>query len=182
MYVCKKCGQTYPEYVAFCAGCGNNYMEQVAERRNSGIYINQGPKTFAGTHYSPGAYSGPAYEAPPPAYRSSAPTYGYITPPAPRGGKAKGIVGMCFSIESIVSAIICFCYSIMVADIGYEEACIIMFFADMIFLATSIVGTVLSSSAREKGFVNGITTTGKVLGIISIAICALSMFICLCGL
>ena len=173
MYVCKNCGQTYSEYVSFCSKCGNNYLDRVAERRNGGIYINQNPGGFVNTGYTPAPPPVPAYRATPPT-----PAYGYVAPPTRREGKAQGIVGMCFGIESIIFAAIMLLYSAMLA--GYNSSLATsLFVIDVIPLVTGIVATSLSNVAMNKGFVSGISKAGKVTGILSIVFSAIAMFCCL---
>ncbi len=173
MYVCKNCGQTYPEYTAFCSKCGNNHLDRVAERKNGGIYINQNPGGYVNTGYTPAPPTVPAYRVTPPA-----PAYGYVTPPTRRGGKAQGIVGMCFGIESIVFAAIMLIYSAMLA--GYNSSlATALFVIDIIPLVTGIVATALSNAAINRGFTSGVSSAGKVTGVLSIVFSAIAMFCCM---
>ena len=173
MYVCRNCGQTHPEYVAFCSKCGNNYMDRVAERRNGGIYINQNPGGYVNNGYTPAPPPVPAYRATPPT-----PAYGYVAPPTRREGKAQGIVGMCFGIESIIFAAIMLIYSAMLA--GYSSSLAAsLFVIDVIPLVTGIVATALSNAAINRGFTSGISSAGKVTGVLSIIFSAVAMFCCM---
>ena len=85
---------------------------------------------------------------------------------------------MCFGIGSIVTAITFFLYSILLASIDDEYA-LLMLILDMFPLAISIVATALSSASLNKGFDSGMPKAGKALGIVSIVLTGIAMFICL---
>jgi len=88
---------------------------------------------------------------------SEQPTQG--TPPKNEKGKNQAVASMILGIVTVSLSILGTCC-------GQGAS---VFFA-FIFLAASIVGLVLASSAKKKGYVGGMATAGRVLNIIGLIV------------
>ena len=178
MFICKNCGQPYSSYARFCGKCGGEVVEttQNGQQPTSDLYGQQ-PETDSYTQSSTPAYaSAPSYD---PAYPSS---------PEPSGnGKPLGIIGMALGIGGLIFSFIALGLSISAIDAAtsynyyyyYDASGDVAgaFFFAMFTLAASIVGICLSGAARNKGFLNGMTITGKILSIVATALSGLSLFL-----
>ena len=95
---------------------------------------------------------------------SEQPTKG--TPPKNENGKNQAVASMVLGIITVSLPVLSVC-------IGQGVGIIFGF----IFLAASIVGLVMASSAKKKGYVGGMATAGNVLNIIGLIISAIMIIL-----
>lgn len=157
MYICRNCGQRFAEYTNFCATCGSSMVEP--ENAQEPIY---------------------SYYPPTPAPTSS------------KAGLGQAIASMILGIEGIFGALIAllyaffiivmagtFSYSYYDSSAYYGVNFLFGFTVGLAFieLIIGIVSIVLGCSARNKGSKSGMAGAGKVLGIFTIIISVISIFV-----
>ncbi|MBR2151796.1 MAG: hypothetical protein IJ944_00735, partial [Clostridia bacterium] len=88
-------------------------------------------------------------------------------------GSLQNEVGKNQAVASMVLGIITVSLPVLSVCIGQGVGIIFGF----IFLAASIVGLVMASSAKKKGYVGGMATAGNVLNIIGLIISAIMIIL-----
>ncbi len=106
------------------------------------------------------------------------PQYGYaVKPKIP--GRGFGIAGLVLGIIGLVFAVIDIAELVALMDtifvIAFEEAIPTL----LIRAVLPILAVCFGSAARSKGYRNGVGTSGLVLGVIGVALYAISLIICL---
>lgn len=149
MKFCPNCGTANADEVQFCTNCGASVAAQ------------------------PAAPVQPVYQQP-----ATPPVYMAAKPKIP--GRGMGIAGMVLGIIGIVYAVIFFIDVLRLS--GYR---ISSYFLEeaiptiIVFSALGILATAFGATARKKGYVCGVSASGLVLGIVSLAFYVLSVIICL---
>ena len=193
MFVCKSCGQSYRENPGTCTVCSG----EVIETTGAANYT----EPVAGPNYSSQQPFSPFTTQPQtpvqPVYYT--PVTGSTTSSGISGGtRAKGIVGLVLGIEGIIGSSFFLLYSFLIDyfidlgistenyysygyDYGYSGgreffAVYFMIFALAQF-AAGVVGMILSNKARSGGFVAKLTTSGKVLNLLTVIFSSVAVLI-----
>lgn len=148
---CPKCGTQLSENSAFCHFCGAQLNQQQQQQ------------------YQQPQYQQPQYQQPQ--------QFIYVSkPPVP--GRGLGIAGMVLGIIGLVYAVYCFFMAIAIADTNLRNiepfAIVFIFFAVL-----SILGISLAGAGRNKGYINGISTSGIVTSAIGLFLYFVSILIVL---
>ena len=153
MYICKNCGQSYPEPVNFCGKCGGNSFDTNDYNVNNDYNMN--------AEYSP--------------YGNPTPAYNFEPSPAPESeSKAPAIVGMACGVSAVLVAL----QMLMGCMSYYYFYDAIMAFFGYSFLVTplAIVGLIMSFKAGNA--LKGMSIAGKITSFVSIGILGLTFLAC----
>lgn len=157
MYICKNCGTSYKEHVAFCAQCGSNLM-----------MFQQDPQ--------------PAYDATAPA---PTPTYSYEAPAATSESKVPAILSLAFGAFAAVMVlylITVLCgylsassYSYYYYSPSYDSEALGSFFGCSAFIVPgAILGMIMSGKTQA---LKGMSIAGKISSIVSLGLLGLAFFL-----
>lgn len=175
--ICKKCGAVIPDDAKFCNVCGESQevavempvvvAEPVVEAPVIPEPVVEAPVYEAPVVEQP-VYQQPIYQQPvveQPVFEApvSEPVY---AEEAPKGGKGLAITSLVLGIVGLVFAFGAIC-------------CCGVFFgiASVFSVITAIIGLVLASVAKKKGFVGGIQKAGFILNIICLITSIVLFFI-----
>ena len=159
---CSQCGAPQPDGAKFCASCGKPIVQPVASAP-----VNPQPV------YRPPVYGQPIYSQP----------ITYVAPKIP--GRGLGIAAMVLGIVAQVYGAIFLLAALETAqyrDYDYYRYEISEDLAPVMILVVipAILAMCFSVSAKNKGYRNGVSNSGMVLSVISLA-CALISFVILQG-
>lgn len=159
----------------FCPNCGTQLQDGTVACPNCGTFVNGQPQQPQQPQYNP-------YNNVP---------MGYVKPKIP--GRGAGIAGMVLAIIGLVYSFYCFLLAVSVSEglsqtetyyggyYGYSEvesAIGAGFTIAIIFFSVlSILGVSLAGSGRSKGYRNGISMSGVIMGIIGLIIYLISIII-----
>ncbi len=143
----------------FCPKCGTQISENSAFCQFCGSPMNQQQQQ--------------PYQ---PQYQQQQQILYVAKPPVP--GRGLGIAGMVLGIIGLVYAVYCFFMAIAIADTNLRniESSAIVF---IVFSVLSILGVSLAGSGRNKGYINGISTSGIVTSAIGLFLYFVSILIVL---
>lgn len=173
MPYCRECGAQLTEQAKFCAKCGVptgniNQEEQSQSQQNQ--------------EQSSQAQQGQQPQQP------QQPVVQYVKPKIPGRGfgiasMVLGIIGLVYSISSLDTATEIANnfgndYFGMYYDIAFNIGAII---GILIFSVLSILALIFSGSARKRGYRNGVSTSGLVMGIIGVIFYFISVMILIVG-
>lgn len=153
MYICKNCGASYAEHVAFCAQCGSNLM----------MFQQDTPPA-----YNP-------YEAP----DASASAYSYAAPAPTSENKVPAILSLVFGAIAAFISLYLFVYLVELAGYSYsyyfDEAALGAFFGCSVFLVPgAILGMIMSGKTNA---LKGMSIAGKISSICALGLLGISFFI-----
>lgn len=160
MYICKNCGQSYPEPVNFCGKCGGNSFDANDYNVNNDYNMN--------AEYSP--------------YGNPTPAYNFEPSPAPESeSKAPAIVGMACGASAVLIALwmmsICFSYIGSYHSYYYVEETFATLLGCSFFITPlAIVGLIMSFKSGSA--LKGMSIAGKITSFVSIGILGLTFLAC----
>lgn len=154
MYICKNCGASYAEHVAFCAQCGSNLM----------MFQQDTP---------------PAYNAYDTAAPTTAPTYSYAAAAPASDNKVPAILSLVFGAIAAFISLYLFIYLVELAGYSYsyyfDEAALGAFFGCSVFLVPgAILGMIMSGKTNA---LKGMSIAGKISSICALGLLGISFFI-----
>ena len=161
MYICKNCGTSYAEHVAFCAQCGSNLM-----------MFQQDPQ--------------PAYNAYDAAAPAPTPTYSYEAPTtAASDNKVPAILSLVFGAIAAVIALSLIgvlaeylsasSYSYYYYTPSYDSEALGAFFGCSVFIVPgAILGMIMSGKTQA---LKGMSIAGKISSIVSLGLLGLAFFL-----
>ncbi len=188
MTFCKNCGTPLEEGINFCNNCGTPVQAPQPQ-----------PQNFEATTQVPYEPAQPQVPFEPQAYETVQPlnidpyANPYVQPQAPQStvaGKVMGIIGMVLGIEGLITAIFLLIFNFILlgicgesyytSDLATYPAMMLSY--DFIGLATGIAALILSSKARNKGNTSAMPGVAKGMGIPTIILSGISIFLALMAL
>ena len=180
MAICTNCGANVEEGKNFCMACGTPVAQAQAPAQAPYQPPYQPPVQQP---YQPPVqpYGQPPvqpYGQPPVQPYGQVPMY--VKPKIP--GKGLGITALVLGIIGLVYGFYCLIASIEIANSYFlSSAADEMIPGIIVFMVLGILATAFGGVGISKGYKNGVSTSGLVMGIISVVLYVISIIICACA-
>lgn len=181
MYLCTNCKHTSETPENFCPVCGHPMTQQAAAE--PAVVTEPVPTAEPVVAAEPVPAAAPAAEQQP-AYAVQ-PQYQYVQPQAPTSvappSKAKVIVGMVLSIAGLAMAALGMLYTLIFMATAMATAGIVAFGVGLVFflfsLPLALVSLILSQNNLRAGSASNMSSVGKKLGIVGVALSGALLFL-----